>query len=304
MVSAACPHCHIMLAEADSSEGYSLRETVATAARLGASEISNSYGSDEEYCGGECEEEASVYDQPGIPVFVGAGDSGYDNEAGAIGEHREPGFPAGLPSVIAVGGTVLHKASNTRGWTEEAWKQGGSGCTALWSKPAWQHDSGCAMRMDDDVAAVAACESPVSTYSPAVLGSSSKTWRLICGTSVSSPLVAGIEAHASEFARSLPGAEAFYEDPGGLFDVTAGSNGKCTPPEEHVYYCSAKVGYDGPTGLGTPDGPLELTSAPPLVISTSASAVAAGDAMLQASIEGARSLATPPLIAAPALAVP
>jgi hypothetical protein len=285
MVSAACPHCHVMLAEADNNESYSLRETVETAARLGATEISNSYGSSEEYCGGECEEDAHAYDPAGIHVFVSAGDSGYDDEGGATGEHREPDFPADLPSVIAVGGTALHKASNARGWTEEAWKQGGSGCAALWPKPVWQQDSGCATRMDDDVAAVAACESPVSTYSPAVLGSSSKSWRLVCGTSVSSPLVAGIEAHASVFARSLPGAEAFYEDPGELFDVTAGSNGKCTPPEEHAYYCTAEVGYDGPTGLGTPDGPLELASAPPLAITTSASAVATGNATLQASVD-------------------
>jgi alpha-tubulin suppressor-like RCC1 family protein len=283
MVSAACPHCHIMLAEADSAGGTGLRETVETAVRLGATEISNSYGSDEEYCGQECEEEARAYDQPGIPVFVSAGDRGYDNGGEVKPEPREPNFPAGLPSVIAVGGTVLHKASNARGWTEEAWKNGGSGCTVLWPKPVWQHDSGCTTRMDDDVAAVAACESPVSTYSSS--RAFGKGWSLVCGTSVSSPLVAGIEAHATEFARSLPGAEAFYDDPGGLFDVTAGSNGNCTPPEEHAYYCNAQAGYDGSTGLGTPDGPLELTSAPPLVIGTSASAVAEGDATLQASID-------------------
>jgi alpha-tubulin suppressor-like RCC1 family protein len=285
MVSAACPHCHIMLAEADNDE-YGLHGTVETAARLGASEISNSYGSNEEYCGEECEENALAYDQPGIRVFVSSGDSGYDNEGGVVGERRAPDFPADLPSVIAVGGTVLHKASNARGWTEEAWSKAGSGCTSLWPKPAWQQDGGCATRMDDDVAAVAACESPVSTYSPEVVGSKTKSgWRLICGTSVSSPLVAGIEAHASDYARSLPGAEAFYEDPGGLFDVTAGSNGKCTPPEEHAYYCNARAGYDGPTGLGTPDGPLELTSAPPLAITTPARDVAEGDATLQASVD-------------------
>ncbi len=284
MVSAACPHCHIMLAEADSNEGPGLSETVAMAARLGATEISNSYGEDEEYCTQECEEhEALAYDQPGIPVFASAGDRGYDNEGEVAREPKEPNFPADLPSVIAVGGTVLHKASGARGWTEEAWRLGGSGCATLWPKPVWQRDSGCATRMDDDVAAVAACESPVSTYSSS--RAFGKGWALVCGTSVSSPLVAGIEAHASEFARSLPGAEAFYDDPGGLFDVTAGSNGTCTPPEEHAYYCNAGVGYDGPTGLGTPDGPLELASAPPLVISTSASAVAVGDATLQASID-------------------
>jgi hypothetical protein len=35
-----------------------------------------------------------------------------------------------------------------------------------------------------------------------------------------------------------------------LFDITEGSNGSCAV----AYLCHAEVGYDGPTGLGTPDG--------------------------------------------------
>jgi hypothetical protein len=41
-----------------------------------------------------------------------------------------------------------------------------------------------------------------------------------------------------------------YMNPGKLFDVTSGSNGTCTPK----YLCTAGAGYDGPTGLGTPNG--------------------------------------------------
>jgi hypothetical protein len=69
--------------------------------------------------------------------------------------------------------------------------------------------------------------------------------------------VAGIEAHASAYARSLPGAEAFYEDPLALFDVKSGNNGKCSSAQK--YLCHGKVGYDGPTGNGSPDGPLLLS---------------------------------------------
>ena len=132
-----------------------------------------------------------------------------------------------------------------------------SGCSLAQPKPIWQTDTGCSTRMDDDVAAVGAFETPLSTYSHGHKG-----WDVVCGTSASSPLVAGIEAHATEYSRSLPGADAFYQDPEALFDVTQGSNGKCTPPAEHAYYCEAGPGYDGPTGNGTPDGPLELTGAP------------------------------------------
>ncbi len=82
-----------------------------------------------------------------------------------------------------------------------------------------------------------------------------------CGTSDSSPLLAGIEAHATAFARALPGAEAFYSDPGAVFDVTEGENGATCEVE---YFCHAEPGYDGPTGVGAPNGPLELTTLPPL----------------------------------------
>jgi hypothetical protein len=37
-----------------------------------------------------------------------------------------------------------------------------------------------------------------------------------------------------------------------LFDVTSGknTNRKCNP----AYLCTGSVGYDGPSGLGTPNG--------------------------------------------------
>ena len=40
-----------------------------------------------------------------------------------------------------------------------------------------------------------------------------------------------------------------YANTGALFDVTSGSNGNCG-----TYLCTAAAGYDGPTGLGTPNG--------------------------------------------------
>jgi hypothetical protein len=41
-----------------------------------------------------------------------------------------------------------------------------------------------------------------------------------------------------------------YAHRGALFDVRSGSNGSCAGS----YLCTAKIGYDGPTGLGTPNG--------------------------------------------------
>jgi subtilase family serine protease len=251
MVSAACPHCHILLVLAPTSSLSDLAHAVDTAARLGATEITNSYGYSERNqrqpeanCGPtHCQQFNPDYDHPGIPITASSGDGDYEVE-----------FPASSPNVIAVGGTNLRKAHNARAWSEEAWgdEEGegtGSGCSDLEPKPAWQTDSGCSTRTNNDVAAVAGTKTPVSVFlkESETVG----VWSLASGTSVAAPLIAGILAHASAFSRSL-GAEAFYEDPGALFDVTTGSNANHCEPG---YLCHAGPGYDGPTGLGTPDGP-------------------------------------------------
>ncbi len=249
MVSAACPECHIMLVSAEEESWKALGAAVNYAAAHGATEISNSYGLAEETCGGECGEAEADWNHPGIFVSVSSGDYGYDNEF-VFG--ASPSFPASLPTVAAVGGTALKKGGGARGFKEKVWGERGlglgtgSGCSSTWSKPAWQKDTGCAGRMTNDVSAVGACITPVSVYDSTEGG-----WIDLCGTSAGSPLVAGIEAHASAGSRALPGGEAFYTE-GVLFDVKGGSNGHCTVK----YFCHGVKGYDGPTGNGSPDGPL------------------------------------------------
>lgn len=261
MASAACPHCHLLLVEAKSAGFENLGQAVETAVRLGATEVSNSYGAAEQECGaGSCEAFASYYNHPGVMISVSSGDAGYDNHYEG---DETPSFPASTPYVVAVGGTALRKAAGARTWSESVWNEparslgSGSGCSRSERKPAWQLDSACSHRMDNDVATVAACETPLSVYVSAYGG-----WEDLCGTSASSPLFAGIEAHASAYARSLPGAQSLYEEVGGFFDLTSGSNGTCTPPAEDEYFCTARAGYDGPSGLGAPDGPLALQPPP------------------------------------------
>ncbi len=249
MASAACPECHVMLVSAEEENWKALGAAVNYAAAHGATEISNSYGLAEETCGAECGEAEADWDHPGIFVSVSSGDYGYDNEF-VFGE--SPSFPAALPTVAAVGGTALKKARGPRGFKERVWGERGlglgtgSGCSSTWAKPSWQHDASCAGRMTNDVSAVAACATPVSVYDSTEGG-----WIDLCGTSVSSPLLAGIEAHAGPGSRSLRGGEAFYTE-GTLFDVKAGNNGRCAV----TYFCHGTQGYDGPTGNGSPDGPL------------------------------------------------
>jgi len=249
MVSAACPECHIMLVSAEEESWRALGAAVNYAAAHGATEISNSYGLAEETCTAECGEVEADWNHPGIFVSVSSGDYGYDNEY-VFGE--SPSFPAVLPTVAAVGGTALKKAGGTRGFKEKTWGERslglgtGSGCSTTWAKPSWQHDESCKGRMANDVSAVGACATPVSVYDSTEGG-----WIDLCGTSASSPLVAGIEAHASASSRALPGGEAFYIE-GTLFDAKGGKNGRC----EVKYFCHGLKGYDGPTGNGSPDGPL------------------------------------------------
>jgi alpha-tubulin suppressor-like RCC1 family protein len=291
MASAACPECHLLLVEAPDEKIESLAAAVKTATSLEAAEVSNSYGLPEEICelqSATCEQYSASYESPGTIMTVASGDSGYDNYLDGA---ESPSFPADLPGVIAVGGTSLRRAPNLRGWSESVWSEpakglgSGSGCSRSEPKPVWQADEGCAHRTDNDIAAVGACETPVSIFTSAAAGG----WANVCGTSAGSPLVAGIAAHAGAYARSLPGAEAIYRDPGALFDVTAGGNGgpgvaECTTAPQTEYLCLAQPGYDGPTGNGTLDGPPTVETAPPLAASEPASGVSGDSATLHAAV--------------------
>jgi hypothetical protein len=241
MVSAACPNCHILLVEASNNSDTNLDTAENEAVTLGATEVSNSWAGPE--FSGESSED-SFFDHPGVPITVAAGDEGYGAQ-----------YPAASPDVIAVGGTALTRASNARGWSETAWSGTGSGCSAYEPKPAWQTDKGCVDRTDNDVAAVASTETPVSIADsyrlPREFSVPEAGWTLVGGTSVASPLVAGTMALANAYTRSFPGAEALYEEAaqngtGVLDNVTSGSNGSCG-----TYLCEAGPGYNGPTGLGS-----------------------------------------------------
>ncbi|MGB8363282.1 MAG: peptidase S8 [Rhizomicrobium sp.] len=230
MASVACPNCKIALVEANSSSYADLATAENVAAALGAHAISNSYGGPEQGTQGY----ESAYNHPGIAVTVSAGDSGYGAQ-----------FPATSPHVTAVGGTSLYVSNNTRGWTETAWSDGGSGCSAVYGKPTWQHDPLCTMRMEADVSAIADPSTGVAVYAP--VSSNSAQWLIFGGTSVGAPLIAGI--YAANGSTVSYGSNP-YGDTAALNDITSGSNGSCGG----TYFCTAGAGYDGPTGLGTPIG--------------------------------------------------
>jgi hypothetical protein len=250
MVSAACPNCKILLVEADSASFNDLGASVNTAVSLGAVAVSNSYGGPE---GANAPTlDASFYNHPGVAIVASTGDCGWDCAPSTLGNVQSVQYPAASPYVVAVGGTRLVSDGSARGWTETAWGAGlqgaGSGCSAFEPKPSWQHDSGCANRTQADVSAVADPATGVRVYykgTPYIFG----------GTSASSPIIASVFALAGgPFPGSYP-ASSLYASPSGFNDVVGGNN----DVEWHTcpvgsYLCNGLVGYDGPTGLGTPNG--------------------------------------------------
>jgi subtilase family serine protease len=240
MASAICPLCKIVLVEATNDSGTGL-DVAENAAAGVAGYISNSWGGNE--ASSDTTLDSSDFNHPGDVITASAGDSDF----GVI-------YPATSPNVVAVGGTSLSTASNSRGWTEKVWNttpgsEGtGSGCSTVEPQPSWQTAlglSGCTKRIDNDVAADADPNTGVAVYDTS---NGNGGWNEVGGTSASSPMLAAMYALAGN-AGTTP-ADDIYTHTSNFFDVTTGNNGSCSP----AFLCTAETGYDGPTGIGTPDG--------------------------------------------------
>ncbi|HET9164318.1 MAG TPA: S53 family peptidase [Solirubrobacterales bacterium] len=236
---ATCPNCKVLLVEANSSSLADLAASVNTAAALGATEISNSYG------GSEFSSEVgdTAYNHPGVAITVSSGDSGYGSF----------GYPAASPYVITVGGTTLTLNSAGGYGSEAVWSGAGSGCSKYLTAQPWQSFlTACSgKRGTADVAADANPSTGAAVYD-SVKYQGRSGWFQVGGTSLSSPLVAGVYALAGGLPSGLPAASGLYGhlgDASVLHDVTSGSNGRCS-----TVMCKAAAGYDGPTGVGTPLG--------------------------------------------------
>jgi hypothetical protein len=235
MASAGCPTCKLLIVEGNEPSFAALAAAENTAVRLGASVVSNSYGADE---GNGEQPYAAAYRHPGVPILASSGDYGFTAAS----------FPAVLPTVIAVGGTSLKRAAGSRGWTEAVWSGAGSGCSAWWDKPAWQHDPNCQLRTTADISAVADPDTGVAVYDTYGLGPDAG-WLVVGGTSAASPLTAGVIA-LGRHPEKVTGRSLYGRPAGSFFDVVGGSNGYCGGD----YLCTGLLGYDAPSGLGSPNG--------------------------------------------------
>ena len=231
-----CQNCTILV-EARTASFANLSTAVNTAASLGATVISNSYG-------GSDSGPRAAYNHPGIAITASSGDAGYGVSS-----------PASFNSVVAVGGTTLTLgAGNTYG-TERVWSGAGSGCSPLNAARAFQRSTagwgatGCATRRGvADVAADADPSTGAAVYDSTPY-QGRKGWFVVGGTSLSAPLIAAVYALAGNAGSANYPASLAYGHTSSLHDVTTGSNGSCG-----TTMCRGAVGYDGPTGVGTPNG--------------------------------------------------
>jgi len=248
MVSAICPLCKIDLVEATNDSGtglYVAEESAATT--LGAKYISNSWGGSESST--DLTYDSEYFGVSGVVYTASAGDSAYSG--GVI-------YPATSPHVVGVGGTTLDTASNSRGYTESVWETSstegtGSGCSSNEPQPSWQSalsviTAVCGFKVDNDTAADADPNTGAAVYDTT---NGNGGWNEVGGTSESSPMIASVFALAGNNGNGgNNAADSIYTHTSNLYDVTTGSNGSCGSS----ILCTAKTGYDGPTGWGTPDG--------------------------------------------------
>ncbi len=256
MAHAICQSCHILLVETDTEEFSDLAKGVNAAVKLGATEVSNSYGGTEE--GSDAELESSSYNHPGTVITASSGDCGYYNK---LCPELVPGaeFPADSPHVLSVGGTSVHESGGV--WTSTAWEEGGSGCSVVFNAPFWQTSvanfaaTGCGSgRAEADVSAVGDPNTGVDVFdsTPEFPGAPTG-WGVWGGTSVSSPIVAAEFGLAGgSQGVSYPAATVYGHttETSAFYDVLSGSNGKCAG----TTICEATTGFDGPTGIGSPTG--------------------------------------------------
>ena len=243
--------------------------------------------------------------------FAASGDSGADDcndqysgqHDGFGGGNATVDFPCSIPEMLCVGGTQFanegpstwaSSGALTGYQTEAAWNEGlvggagGGGQSLYYPKPSWQEALGPtptdSARDVPDIAIVAATAGPgVAVYD---CGSGQDPWScagensgvgsvdIFGGTSIGSPLVAGIFARMSSqlscrFGDVHPALYALglrLKADGGagpFHDVTTGNNSYTDPADASISGYSAGPGYDLATGWGSLDVAKLIASWPP-----------------------------------------
>lgn len=305
---AVCQTCKIVLYEANDQTPDDLGTAENTAVASGATEVSNSFGFQEQtFTAGDIAD----FNHPGTVITAATGDDGYYDFdlLGQAGLYNQDNAPSSLPTVVAVGGTSLLLGQTGARQQESVWNTNGlnnvfeetlleplgatgGGCSTTAAAPQWQRatagwdETGCgSKRLVSDVSAVGDPTTGFDLYLSYDCGGICNTgWETIGGTSLSSPLVAALFAldggsHGVRYpALTLYANQRTH---GAYYDVTTGGSGYCggegaaqcgnpnrfkegildcdypatgNTPAAGDRACDALTGYDGPSGLGTPNG--------------------------------------------------
>ena len=250
-VRSVCRTCRILLVEAKQGTLADLGAAVNTAVRLGATEISNSYGIPEPRH--VAASVVAAYNHPGIPITVSTGDDGWYGwdwlNEGDVSDNAAS-FPSTASSVVAVGGTTLRLGAGAARTSEYVWNGNGAddtvgqargrrgasggGCSRLFAAPAWQKATpgytaaGCrGKRLATDVAAIADPMYGFDVYDRYGIGG----WGTIGGTSLAAPIVAAMYALAGGARGTTFPASSLYTNrtyrSTSLYDITLGGTGYC-----------------------------------------------------------------------------
>jgi kumamolisin len=234
---ATAPAAKVYLVEAASANYSDLFTAVVVANSLvhaaGGGEVSISWG------GSEFPGETSYdhyFSQAGIVYFAAAGDG------------PGPIWPSTSVNVVSVGGTSVSRNPTTGAFQRElAWQSGGGGPSAYEPRPSYQNGISAvvkARRGSPDVAADADPTTGVWVYD-------SPYWYIAGGTSVSTPVWAGIVNAAGGFSAATRSELAtIYANGANAADFTGIAAGSCGPNEGYL----AVGSWDFCTGLGSPLG--------------------------------------------------
>jgi kumamolisin len=180
----------------------------------------------------------------GISVFAAAGDNGSSD---GTSNPDTADFPSSDPYVLAAGGTTLTLTSSGTRSSEIAWSSGGGAESSVFSEPSWQVGNGVPQNGFRNTSDLSMDADPNTGYSVYEGGS----WSVYGGTSFVAPQLAGLWAdgvsddsgtslgQANQAEYGVANSSNYAND---FYDVTSGSNGAF----------SAGIGWDHPTGWGTP----------------------------------------------------
>ena len=199
-----------------------------------------------------------------VTVLAASGDNGSSGETTDMRTvYNRPvvEWPASDPLVTAVGGTQLKLGIDGQLLAPDiAWNLSGGGRSAIFARPSYQNGVASVTgshRGIPDISMDASCSSPVAVYGTFLGGGG---WQTSCGTSLATPLMAGIVALADQVAGHPLGLinPALYKMSAArspaITDILAGDNAVRGANGGTVPGFRATPGYDLASGTGTVNG--------------------------------------------------